>query len=378
MGVPAVRQNLKMPCQSFWGSKAKQPLQNRFARPLFMFCLALALVPFQYTIAQTIYFVPNDFPGSDRIHIVEDGQDERFCSLELEGLDYARTRLGFTPCNSSLPRSGSQLSLARRSHNIDALLLVDDRSQLSPEAVRLLSGAIQQSFGSNYYVVPFGLELRSSRTILNNSATLPAGFKAMVVGERLYRDHYTNLASGELMWLGNIDANIRAISAPDYTLAPAEIDSDTAAREVFLQATQHFDTGEFERAFWLYLDLTRVPGLERPTLAANLVLTIAAQGGDAYLKGDYQLAFDSWQRFMSHTYWLGEDVVAQLNEAHLRTYMLIKDRQDVWSADALLKMNSNDLAAELYSSQIMELAQAANTATEIREALPVLTRLHPR
>jgi len=321
---------------------------------------------------RVVYLVPSGFPASDSIHIVEDGDDERFCELGLEGLDLVRTRLGYTPCGSDLPRSDSQLSLAERSHEVNALILVDDRAQLSPEAVRLLAGAIQRMFG-NYYVVPFGIELHSQRSA---QAELSEGSRAMVVGERLYQDHYKDLATGPWMWFTTIDANIRSISAPDAALETGEIDTDAAAHEVFERAVQHYQAGEFERAYWLFSDVARVPGLGRPQAGAMIGITIAAQGGDAFLDGEYQRAFDAWHRFSSHSIWIPEDVVSSLNEEQQRTYRRIHDRADIWSADALLHTGNSALASQLYSTEILEQARSSATRAELLETLSVLSTRH--
>ena len=139
---------------------------------------------------RAVYFVPAGYPADDQIHIVEDGADPVFCTANLEGLDIARTRLGYASCNSSSERSDTRLNAVAQAHDVSVLILVDDRSELSPDAVRLLAGAIQQRFGSEYYVVPFGLQLSNAR---NAQAGITTGTRAMVVGERLFIDHYESL-----------------------------------------------------------------------------------------------------------------------------------------------------------------------------------------
>ena len=184
-----------------------------------------------------VYFVPQGFPESESIYIVEDGNDERFCTSGLEGLDLARTLLDYHPCGNNSSGNNDQLVLREHYRNLDALILVDDRSDLSSAAVRLLSGAIQTRFGNSYYVVPFGVELQQRRS---SQSQLSVGFQAIVVGERLYQDHYKNLSMGRSTWLTVIDASISMIS-PGMALAPLEVsmDMETDSVSSAQQSMQH-------------------------------------------------------------------------------------------------------------------------------------------
>jgi tetratricopeptide (TPR) repeat protein len=315
---------------------------------------------------RVVYLVPNGFPGSDTIHVVEDGHDERFCSLGLRGLDLARTQLGYSPCNTDLPRSEGGLALAERFHDVEALILVDDRSQLSPEAVELLSGAIQQLFGTNYYVVPFNIELSQAR-----SAYLSAGFRSVVVGERLYQDHYSTLPSGDIMWASMLRSGMRTISAPGETLPRAQINADDAAREVYDRAVEHYAAGDFERAFWLFYDVARIPGLGRPTVAVNVAVARAAQGAVAYLEGDYERAADLWTLFSSDATWVSEQVAAEELQRD-SAYPTIRNRVDVWTADALIRSGDGGLAAQLFSAETVALGQSVQTRDELLLVIPPL------
>jgi hypothetical protein len=317
---------------------------------------------------RVVYLVPNGFPGSDNIHVVEDGNDERFCRLGLRGLDLARQQLGYSPCNTAGPRTEAVLALAERFHEVEALILVDDRSQLSPEATQLLSGAIQQRFGTNYYVVPFAMELSQAR-----STAVPAGFKAVVVGERLYRDHYSSLPTGDLIWTGMLRSGIRTISSPEETLPRGEIDAEIAAREVYARANAHYTAGEYERAYWLFYDISRIPGFDRPLITVNVALARAAQAAVAYLEGDYERAADLWTMFSSDALRVNDEVPAErLREDDAAPYRAVRDRVDVWIADALLRAGERELAERLFSTETLILAQSARTRDELLRAIPTL------
>lgn len=320
---------------------------------------------------RVVYLVPAGYPESDSIHIVQDGDDPRFCNMGLEGLDHARTRLGYMPC-SNLPANDTQPVPAERVDDVDALILVDDRQQLSAEALRVLSGAVGPMFGGEY-VTPFGIELRNTGVATNVRAS---GVRALVVGERLYLEHYKDLPTSPLMWYASIDANIRSISEPHASLDITEIDTDAAARELYEQAVQSYYSGDFERAFWQFSNVARIPGLGRPVAAAMIAITIAAQGGDAYLNGDYQAAFYAWQRFRSHAMWLSEDVVMQLAEQQQHIYGLIHDHADVWAADALLRTGQEEMAVRLYPEETIALARELDTRAELLNSMLVLRQRH--
>lgn len=346
---------------------------NNLLFSLCVFLCSLVALPTQAVNAQVVYFVSNDFPGSGVIRIIENGADAEFCALGLVGLDIARKRLGIATCNADVGATASRLDVISEAREVDALLLVDDRSQLSPEATQLLSGAISQMFGSEYYVTPFGMELRVARVLTNGVANLPAGFKSVVVGERLYRDHYMTPVNGDLMWIGSIDANIRRMSGSESSISPREINTDALARAHFEEARRLYEAGDYARALTLFLDLTRVPGAgSRPAYALNIALTAAVASASAFLGGDYQLAYEGWGALYQYISSVPDEYVSsQSDEIHDR-YRVIASKWRIWAADAMIKDGQTRLAEDLYENDVLAAARIVDTASELLGTFPVL------
>lgn len=332
---------------------------------LLAFCLYGAVACADPPTSTTVYFVPEGYPERAAIHVVRDGYDQYFCRQNLEGLDLARGRLGFELC------TGVILDSEAVAGGVQSVVLIDDRVELSERAREWLSGALIRRDNS-HYVIPFGLELREAR---NTQAGLVAGSRAVVVGERLYQDFYRGSPSALGEWQTTIDATIRSISVPRSPLQASELDPSSDTDEAFEYAVQLYKTGQFEDAYWLFSDLRRSSAQDDSLLGALIALATAAQGGDAYLSGDYGSAFDAWYRFAAQSMWLTDSGVQELDADLRRTYTHVRDRARIWGAAALLQAGEEGQAAQLYPADIVERARANDTRADILRVLSTLTAL---
>lgn len=329
------------------------------------FCLSGAAAFADPPTSTTVYFVPEGYPERAALHVVRDGYDQYFCRQNLEGLDLARGRLGFELC------TGVTLDSEAVAGRVQSIILIDDRVELSGRAREWLSGALIRRDNS-HYVIPFGFELQQAR---NTQAGLVAGSRAMVVGERLYQDFYRGSPSALGEWQTMIDSTIRSISVPRSPLQATELDPASDTDQAFEYAVQLYKTGQFEDAYWLFSDLRRLSAQDDSLLGALIALTTAAQGGDAYLSGDYGSAFDAWYRFAAQSMWLTDSGVQELDADLRRTYTHVRDRAGIWGAAALLQAGEEGRVAQVYPADIVERARANDTRADILRVLSTLSAL---
>lgn len=271
----------------------------------------LACTASQNSIGKDVIFVPSGFPananatligyaGTSRNAIRIRASEDLFCVGGYTGLELARQTLGFSVCDSDeVSRevlTGDQLT------GIDAIILIDDTQGINSYQRRLLADAIDYVNGRPQ-LVPFGIVLGGQRRLAGGNGMLPAGYRVIVVGEQLYRDHYQNVAAGDESWRRRITYQYRYTSRPRVQIPLAQLTTPQAIRPYFDKAVEEYRAGHFEISAEYFALLYRIPGLGQQAyeyLEHNWTRSLWSAASKYYDDSAYLRALEIFEQLMTN------------------------------------------------------------------------------